>query len=331
MSTSEAPRVATPTASQPRVTVVVVTWNGAHLLPACLDSLRVQTQPHRVLVVDNASADGTAELLTARYPEACVVRLDSNTGFAGGAQSGLDATSTPYAAFLNNDAVADPGWLSALIEHLDADPSLAAVTSRLLLAEDGRVNNAGGALNRWGVGYDRGYGAPDGPPYDEPVDVAAFCGGAAVLRVDDARRVGGFDPTFFLYYEDTDLSWRLGTAGRRIRYVPDAVVHHQHSASTDQASAAFAFYNQRNQLLMLIRNAPASVVVAALLRFFAVTAIGLVRRRSGHTGRLRHRLHVLSAVTRQLPRRVRERRRIGRAAVVSRRTFCRKWLGVDER
>jgi GT2 family glycosyltransferase len=323
--------VAVPTAAvpgeEPPVTVVVVTWNGAHLLRPCLDSLRAQTLPHDVLVVDNASTDATAELLATGYPEARVIRMGSNTGFAGGAQAGLDAVATEYAAFLNNDAVADPAWLEALVSALDADPSLAAVTSRMLLAGDGRVNNAGGALTRWGVGYDRGYGRPDGPPYDQSVDVAAFCGGAAAVRADDARRVGGFDATFFLYYEDTDLSWRLGTAGRRIRYVPDAVVHHQHSATADQTSAAFAFYNQRNQLLMLVRNAPASLVAAALLRFLAVTAIGLVRRRYGHTDRLGHRLRVLSAVAGQLPRRLRERRQIGRTAVVSRRQFSRTWLG----
>jgi GT2 family glycosyltransferase len=323
--------MAVPTAAVPReappVTAVVVTWNGAHLLRPCLDSLRAQTLPHDVLVVDNASTDDTAELLATEYPEARVIRMGSNAGFAGGAQAGLDAVVTKYAAFLNNDAVADPAWLEALISALDADPSLAAVTSRMLLAGDGRVNNAGGALTRWGVGYDRGYGRADGPPYDQSVDVAAFCGGAAALRVDDARRVGGFEVTFFLYYEDTDLSWRLGAAGRRIRYVADAIVHHQHSATADQTSAAFAFYNQRNQLLMLVRNAPASLVAGALLRFLAVTAIGLVRRRSGHTDRLGHRLRVLSATTRQLPRRLRERRQIGRAAVVSRRQFCKTWLG----
>ena len=320
------PTVPTP-GEQPRVAVVVVTWNGAHLLRQCLDSLRAQTLPHDVLVVDNASTDATEELLATRYPEARVIRLRSNTGFAGGAQAGLGAITTEYVAFLNNDAVADPDWLHFLVRALDADPSLAAVTSRMLLASDRRVNNAGGALTNWGVGYDRGYGAPDGPPYDESVDVAAFSGGAAALRVDDAKRVGGFDATFFLYYEDTDLSWRLGTVGRRIRYVPEAIVYHQHSASADQTSEAFAFYNQRNQLLMLVRNAPASLVAGAFVRFLVVTAIGLVRRRSGHTDRLGHRLRVLWAVARQLPRRMRERRQIGRTAVVSRRQFCRTWLG----
>lgn len=314
----------------PGVTVVVVTWNGAHLLPPCLDSLRRQTVAHEVVVVDNASSDDTAEVLSG-YPEARVVRLETNTGFAGGAQAGLDAVGTEYAALLNNDAVAEPDWLAALARELDADPSLAAATSLMLLAGNGRVNNAGGALTRQGVGYDRGYGARNGPPYDRAVDVAAFSGGAALVRVADIRAVGGFATRFFLYYEDTDLSWRLGRAGHRIRYVPDAIVHHEHSATADQSSEQFAFYNQRNQLLMLVRNAPARVVALSMARFLAVTAVRVLRPVGGHTGRFRHRMRVLIAVARDLPHELRERRRLDRGTTVGRRQFGRRWFGVDAR
>jgi hypothetical protein len=314
----------------PGVTVVVVTWNGAHLLGPCLDSLRAQTQPHRLLVVDNCSTDSTAAVLGG-YPEAEVLPMTTNTGFAGGAQAGLDAATTRYVAFLNNDATAEPDWLAALVEGLETSPSVAAATSRILLSADGRINNAGGALGRWGTGYDRGYGQSDGPPYDEPADVAAFCGAAAIVRADVAREVGGFEVGFFLYYEDTDLSWRLGTAGYRIRYVPGAVVRHEHSATTDQASPSFAFYNQRNQLLMLVRNAPTWLVVIAFARFAAVTLVRLVRPGGGHAGRFSHRLRVAAAVARRLPAAVRARRRIGRRSVVSRREFGRAWLGTPSR
>lgn len=322
--------MAMPTPPEPGVTVVVVTWNGAHLLGPCLDSLRAQTLPHHVLVVDNASTDSTADVLAARS-DVEVLRLASNTGFAGGAQAALDRVTTPYLALLNNDAVAEPGWLSALVAELDGAPGLAAATSRILLARDGRINNAGGALTRWGIGYDRGFGDADGPPYDRPAEVAAFCGGAAALRVESARRAGGFATDFFLYYEDTDLSWRLRTAGSDIRYVPGAVVHHEHSATSDQSSAAFAYYNQRNQLLMLVRNAPSWLVLFSLARFVGVTLARLVRPGGGHTGRFPRRLRVLGAVLARLPGQLRERQRIRQRAVVSRRAFRQRWLGVESR
>src|SRR5687767_13516210 len=116
-----------------RVTVVVVTWQGAHLLGPCLDSLAAQTLPHDVVVVDNDSTDGTTELLADR-PGVRVIRNDANLGFAGGAQQGLEAADGEFVAFLNNDAVAEPTWLAALVAALDGRPDVAAVTSQLLLA-----------------------------------------------------------------------------------------------------------------------------------------------------------------------------------------------------
>lgn len=313
----------------PRVTVVVVTWNGAHLLRPCLDSLARQTIAHRVLVVDNASADETPAVL-ADYPHVRVLRLDTNTGFAGGAQAGLQQTTTPYVAFLNNDAEAEPRWLAELLRPLDADPQVAATTSRILLTADGRINNAGGGLTRWAVGYDRGFGEPDGPPFDVETEVALFCGGACALRTATARKLGGFPPEYFLYYEDTDLAWRLRLAGHRIRYAPTSVVRHLHAASSDRSSALFAYYNQRNQLLTVTRNAPVGLALAVVARFTGITALRLVRPGAGHHQRVRHRLRVLAGYARALPGSVADRRHFASRARVGRsdrRAFTRRWLG----
>lgn len=312
------------------ITVVVVTWQGRHLLTACLDSLARQSLPHRLVVVDNASTDGTDGLLASAYPHAEVIRLPDNAGFAGGARAGLDAVRTPYAALLNNDARADPGWLAALVAALEADEGLAAVTSRLLL-EDGRVNNAGVALRRDGYGYDIGLGEPDGPEYARRREVFGFSGGAAGLRMAAVRSVGGLAGPFFLYYEDTDLSWRLRLAGWRIGYEPDAVVHHRHAASSDQTSAAFAYHNERNRLLMLTRCAPAGVAAREVARFPVTTASLAVKRLlrrplpPAHQFEVGLRLRVLAGYARLLPWALRTRRRTGRRS--DRRTVARRWLG----
>lgn len=317
------------------MTVLVVTWRGVSLLPSCLDALREQTVPHRLVVVDNASTDGTADLLAGRYPEATVLRLPANAGFAGGVAAGLDRVDTPYVALLNDDAVADPGWLAALVGALDADDRLAAVTSRLLLAGTGPpvINNAGVLLLGTGYGADRGLGAPDGPPYDEPAEVFGFSGGAAALRTDALREVGGFPAEFFLYYEDTDTAWRLRLAGWRVGYGPGAVVRHRHSATVDQRSESFAFHNERNRLLMLTRCAPAGLVVRQLARFTLTTASlaakRLARRRlpAGHQFRIGLRLRVMVSFLRMLPAALRERRRIGARSTVPRAEVARRWLG----
>jgi GT2 family glycosyltransferase len=322
------------------VTVLVVTWNGEHLLRPCLQSLRAQSFAHHVLVVDNASSDATTVLLAEEFDEMQRVRLDTNTGFAGAMAAALPLVKTPYLALLNNDAVADPGWLRALINDIDSDPGCAAVTSRILLAEDGRINNAGGALTSIATGYDRGYGEPNDSRFDEPVQVAALCGGAAALRTSAIAEVGGVPAEFFMYYEDTDLSWRLRRAGYSIRYCPAAVVSHLHSASSDKSSASFAYFNQRNQLLTVIRNAQASVVARSVTRFLAVTAVDCVaagvarvRRRRvavAHQRSPSRRLKVLAGVLAQLPAAIRCRRATAKLPI-SRRQFDQEWLGVESR
>jgi GT2 family glycosyltransferase len=316
------------------VTVVVVTWQGAHLLGDCLASLDAQTIRHELLVVDNASTDGTRELLGAVFPRAVVLALDRNTGFAGGMAAALPLVPTPYVALLNNDAAADPHWLQRSLDVLGRRADVAAVTSRMLFwDEPDRVNNAGVMLVRGAYGADRGLDEPDGAPYDSPQEVFGFSGGAAVLRTDAVREAGGMPGEFFLYYEDTDLAWRLRLAGWRIWYEPGAVVLHHHAASTDRRSATFAFYNERNRLLMLVRCAPATFAVRQVARFCLTSASLVLRRALGQhlpadpVFRLRLRLRVLAGVARLTPWALRQRRAVGRHLAVPRAAVTGEWLG----
>lgn len=310
----------------PETTVLVVTWRARDFLADCLTGLRAQTEQHRLLVVDNASDDGTAAVL-AGFGEATVLRTPRNLGFAGGVAAGLAEVTTPYAALLNDDAVPEPGWLAALRAAL---PGRAAVTSRMLLP-DGRVNNAGVVLRRDGYGADRGLGCPDGPPYDAGTEVFGFSGGAALLDVAAVRAVGGFPAPFFLYYEDTDVSWRLRLAGGAVGYAPGAVVRHAHSRSADQTSALFSFHNERNRLLVLARCAPAGFAVAQLARF-AVTTGSLAAKRALRRPlppaphfRTGLRLRVLGSYARMLPWALRSRRAVRRASTVDRREVLARW------
>jgi GT2 family glycosyltransferase len=308
------------------VTVLVVTWRAREHLAACLAALRAQTLPHELLVVDNASTDGTAALL-AETAEASVLRLPRNTGFAGGVAAGLASVSTELVALLNDDAVPAPDWLAALHAGL-ADH--AAVTSRLLLAS-GALNNTGVLLRADGYGADRGLGAEDGPPYDVPAEVFGFSGGACLLRTSAVRAAGGFPAPFFLYYEDTDTSWRMRLAGDRIGYVPGAAVRHGHSVSADQASALFSFSNERNRLLTLTRCAPAAVAGRALARFVLTTGSLALKRvlvrpvPPARNFRVALRLRVLGSYLRLLPWALRTRAEIGRASTVDRAAVWSAW------
>lgn len=293
--------------------MVIVTWNGAHLLPDCLDAVLAQGAP--VLVVDNGSADGTLALLASRYPVVQVLPLATNTGFAGGVAKALALVDTAYTVLLNNDAVVQPGWLTALLAPLEADPVVGAVCSKLLLP-DGRLNSAGGYLEPNGYGHDRGFGEPDDGRFDVAREVAFATGTAAAFRTSAVRQVGGIDPRFFLYYEDVELSWRLWLAGWRIRYQPSAVVVHQHSATTGAGSLRHTFYTERNRLAALVVCATPGLALRAVVRF-PLTTLSVARGES--RAKARQRVRAFGSFLAWLPALLRRRSQLvggaGRAAL----------------
>ncbi|MBO3083847.1 glycosyltransferase family 2 protein [Cellulomonas fengjieae] len=313
-----------------RVRALVVTWDAADLLPACLDSLEAQTvrDQMEIVVVDNASKDGTAELVAERYPDVRLVRAPRNLGFAGGAHLGLADLDADYAVLLNNDARFAPDAVERLMAELDSPGSqrAGAATAKIVLTTRdaaGRrlVNSTGNIVTSGGTGTDRDWLAPDGTESTDP-DVFGFCGGAAMLRRAALDDVGDFDPSLFLYYEDTDLSFRLRSGGWTVRYVPSAVAEHDHAASSGTGSAVFRYYNTRNSLIVMTRHAPWPVVLRTTTR----QLLGLVRAaltdgvRSPGTGA---RARGLRDHLARLGRTLAERRRLGRDAVVDRSALAR--------
>lgn len=187
------------------------------------------------------------------------------------------------------------------------------------------VNNAGSLLVEGGWGADRGFLQRDIGQFDEPAEVFAWCGGAVVFPVRYLREVGLFDERFFLYYEDTDLSWRGRAQGWTYRYVPEALVRHVHAASSVEGSPMFHHFVERNRLVMLAKNAPASFALGAVARYLLSTASyarrDIVRpilgRHRPSLGLVRARLRSFLAFLRLLPHIFRERRSLRRRQVVS--------------
>lgn len=315
---------------------MVVTWRGVATVAACLAGLAAQTRPHRLLVVDNASDDGTADVLAGHPSRPPVLRLRRNRGYAGGLAAALGLVDTRYVAWLNDDAVPEPGWLAACEDALAADPRAAAV-SAVLLRPDGGTQSVGVGLTADGHGYDlaspgepaegglhpatpaEGHLQPspqgEGHHQPQPREVFGFCGGAALLRVDALRAAGGVPAGYFCYYEDTDTSWRLRLAGWRVLSAPAALVRHEHGASSRIGSARFHRWNERNRLLTLIRCAPTGTAATQLLRFAAITAVLPARRLRGHRPQEANlavalRLRVLGELAVRLPSALLSRRRI---------------------
>ncbi|MCG8917845.1 glycosyltransferase family 2 protein [Actinokineospora sp. PR83] len=271
-----------------RTTVVVVTWRGAGHLGACLAGLAGQDHPHRTLVVDNASTDGSGDI--ARSAGVEVVRPERNLGYAGAIAAVLDRVDTEFVAWLNDDAVPDPSWLGRLEDALDAAPGAGAASARLVRA-DGSTQSVGVGVDALGRGFD----LTGGP-------VFGFCGGAALLRVGALRAVGGVPADFFCYYEDTDTSWRLRLHGWDVVSVPGATAVHAHGATSRLGSREFHRWNERNRLVMLLRCAPTPVALKEVARFAAITAKVVFRRPEGANFLPSLRLRVLGEVLRRAPR-----------------------------
>lgn len=297
-------------------TVIILNWNGARLLPACLSALALQNyRDFRLVLVDNGSIDGSERLLddldrtahpgwlAAPLPvPARVVRNTDNLGFAEGNNIALRDVRSPYVALLNNDAIADPGWLGEMVSLMNAAPrDVGMVASTMLFSHRPRVvASAGIRIHRDGVALDRAMGFP-------VEDVEAWgvrpvfgpSAGAALYRSEMLRDVGLFDSRFFSYLEDADLAWRARSRGWRALHAPQARVLHEYSATGGHNSPFKTTLISRNRVWLVYKNMP-----EVLLRRYWPYILGydLLAVAGGLAGRNRHvlrgRLQALRSLSR---------------------------------
>jgi GT2 family glycosyltransferase len=282
-----------------QASVVVVDWKRPELTRRCLGSLTSQCSVgdvEIVLVVNEADA-GEVGAYERDFPDVVVVALDTNTGFAGGVQAGVDAASGGVIVLLNNDAVAAPDFVARGLEALgSAGEGTAAVAARVeldgsfvpepsgphaeaLTGLDGRswvrsdlptgvrlLNGEGIALDPWGNGFDRGWLEPVASSSGWPQPLFGFSGGACFVRREALDQVGGFDRSLFMYYEDLDVSWRLRLAGWEIGSAPRAVAVHRHAGSSSSGSPFIKYQSMRNRLAVVLRNGSLGMVLRVVVR-----------------------------------------------------------------
>ncbi len=289
------------------IDILIPNYNGAALLPTCLDALARQTrQDFVVTVVDDGSTDGSLALLRARYPSVRVIALPSNRGLAAALNAALRQTAAPFVVLLNNDTEADEHWLAELIGALERWPSYAFAASKLRLFDRRDVLHAAGdTYSAAGVPGNRGVWQPDRGQYDAIGEVFGPCAGAAAYRrvALDALAVDGqvLDEALFMYCEDVDLNLRARLAGLRTIFVPGAVVYHQLSATGGGALASY--YCGRNFIAVWVKNMPG----AALRRYwprFVLAQLGITWDALRHLrgAAARARLRGQWAGLRELPR-----------------------------
>jgi N-acetylglucosaminyl-diphospho-decaprenol L-rhamnosyltransferase len=229
----------------PRVTFVIVTYLSLETIGAALDAIYPSWNKKivRCIVVDNTSDDGTADFVTERFPWVNMIRSEENVGFGRGCNLGFQHVTTPYVFFLNPDATIDTPSIEAMIDFMDQHPSAAVVAPAII--ESGDVYQAAGLMTTVGtlIRSSAGHCDPFSDarqiiPNEAPFQTTWVCGAAMLIRSELFRQIGGFDPRFFLYFEETDLCRRITEQRRGIWAVGTAVARHTsgHSAKATQQS-----------------------------------------------------------------------------------------------
>jgi GT2 family glycosyltransferase len=233
--------------------VIIVLHNGRYYLDDCLQSALCGDEGIcEVIAVDNHSTDGTSDLIAERFPAVQLVRNASNLGFAAGCNQGAELASGSVLVFLNQDTWAHPGWLRPLVRRLNGESKIGLTTSKVVvMSQPDRIQACGQDVHYTGLVSARGFMALN-DAVTEASAVAAVSGCAFAIRRDLWQALGGFDEAFYMYYEETDLSWRAQMRGYRCLCVPQSVVYHDYRPLQ---SNPFRFYQSvRNRQLMLLKN-----------------------------------------------------------------------------
>jgi GT2 family glycosyltransferase len=242
----------------PRVSIVMPSFNGLKLLKISIPSVLKTKYPNfEIIVVDNGSSDGTASFLSKEYPSVKVISLKENKGIVIPFNIGISSADGSLVSFLNNDVEVDPDWLSPLVSAIEANEHLAGCDSKYInYFERNKIDSSGGAgrfIDKYGNVINTGAGEVDRGQFDIQKEVFHA---SSLFKKNLLIKVGGFDESFFGYYDEADLCWRLHRMGYKILFVPESVIFHIGSAtsSTKAFKKIVIFHYYKNKLRMLIKN-----------------------------------------------------------------------------
>jgi GT2 family glycosyltransferase len=248
------------------VSIIIVNWNGINFIGKCLDGLKAQTRrDFSIIMVDNASQDGSLEFVQENYPEVKILAQSENTGFSAANNIALKSVRTEYVALLNNDAVPHPDWLKNLVDALEKDPETGFCASKMLFYDNPEfIDRAGDIYTTAATALLRGRGESS-KKFSSQEYVFGACAGAALYRTKMLDEIGLFDEDFFLVYEDVDLSFRAQLRGYRCLYVPEAIVYHHAGSSIGDDSPVSVYYSHRNLEWVYIQNMPGRLIAKSIL------------------------------------------------------------------
>jgi GT2 family glycosyltransferase len=320
------------------VSVVIVNWNGRHLLGECLESLLAQhVAGLEIILVDNGSLDGSAELVRERYPEVRVVSLPENRGFAAGNNAGIQIATGKYIALLNNDTRVDPSWMKNLLAEAEDDPRSVGMWASKILTYDNPdiIDNVGLLMYPDGLGRGKGRLEKDEGQYDQTGEAFFPSGCAGFYRREMLDEIGLLDEEFFAYADDVDLGLRARLADWQCIYVPSAKVYHKYSASSSAHSSFKAFLVERNRIWVLLKYYPMEMILISPFWTLARLLVHLFGALAGKgaSGRFREEQSIFYAMAillkawyaalKSFPTIIRQRRTLSKLRRIGRRELYR--------
>ena len=253
--------------SSPRISVIIVNYNGKELLQKCLESLfKIDYNNFEVILVDNNSTDGSMEFVIKNHPNVIVVKLDSNKGFAEPNNIGAKIAKGEYLLFLNNDTITTTNFISEMIKVLEKDEKI-AICQSLLLKPDGNIDSSGDFIDKMGIVYN------SKTKTDEIREISSARGACMLMRKKIFDKLTGFDEKFFATFEDVDLGWRTWIAGYKVMLIPSSVVYHVGSPTIKNIKHEIAFHGFKNQLAMKITNFETLLSIKTVLKFLIIYGI----------------------------------------------------------
>jgi GT2 family glycosyltransferase len=249
------------------VTIIIPNYNGKHFMEPCLDSLKKQTfNDFKVLVVDNASTDGSLSYMEEYYPDIEVIALNKNYGFSRAVNEGIRNADTPYVILLNNDTTVDAHYVEEMLKSIKKSPKIFSVSSKMIqMYHPELIDSAGDLYTVIGWGICRGSGRPI-TNYTEPSAVFTACAGAAIYRRSLFDKMGDFDENHFAYLEDVDIGYRAKIYGYINMYCPTALVYHVGSGTSGSKYNTFKVkLSARNSIYLNYKNMPLIQLVLNLL------------------------------------------------------------------
>jgi len=254
----------------PLVSIIVLNWNGKRYIDPFMDSvknLQLGNMTIEVLFTDNASSDDSVEYYKAKYENGSTFRLvqnDANYGYSKGNNLGMQQAKGELILVCNNDLTLDANLLIELYETMERASADLVTPKLMLLNRPGYINNAGSRLDpnsTWPV-YDIGLDEKDKGQYEDEREISAFCGACVLFKRSFLETVGVYDDKFFMYFEDSDLSWRGQKAKKKFYYAPKAIAYHHHAGSSKEWSPLFTHFVFRNRMLVLTKNAGPRIILA---------------------------------------------------------------------